>query len=113
MSNVETDLNTMRTQLENARRSLASKEGELSRLREEQADAERALKDAGVESVEEAEAEIARLTTAEELARTEAAALLMQAQAILDGTVVTTDVQDAPVVGTSGSISSLDDGDDL
>ena len=109
MSTTETDLTAMRTQLENARRSLASKEGELSRLREEQADAERALKDAGVESVEDAEAEIARLTTAEETARAEAAALLAQAQAILDGTAV----QDAPVVGTSGAISSLDDGDDL
>ena len=105
----ETNLTTMRTQLENARRSLASKEGELSRLREEQADAERALKDAGVESVEDAEAEIARLTTAEETARTEAAALLAQAQAILDGTAV----QDAPVEAASGAISSLDDGDDL
>ena len=109
MSTTEADLTTMRTQLESARRQLASKEGELSRLREEQADAERALKDAGVESVEDAEAEIARLKSAEELARADAAALLMQAQAILDGTAV----QDAPVVDESGSISSLDDGDDL
>ena len=83
--NTVAELNTLKSNHQKLSGDLAGKQGELRRLKEQQAQVEAELKDCGTATIEEAHQKIAELE--QQISKQEAAAadLLTQAQAALDG----------------------------
>ena len=79
------DPQALKQKYEDLQRQLASKQGELRRLREEQAEAEAALKELGVSSLDGAEAEITRLNEEQTHLTDEMERLLQEAADVLEG----------------------------
>lgn len=88
------ELEALKQKHQDLLRQQATKEGELGRLKEEETAAKQALLDLGIEQVDDAEGEIARLEREVEEGEVELKKLLGEAERVLNGESVVGETDD-------------------